>query len=495
MDPELIELGQKLLAFAHEKHTNLRTVRDGRQSLLRFAEQYPPKEVQFPATWTIHPKIANSALRRWMEAPSNPFATSEEGEIAEETDDEDTNDGIEVLGTAAPNTPVGTRPSGRADFPGAPERPRSLRNPEQNTSQVISYIKRLVREVTDIKASNHSIAEQNNEILIQNDEIKVEFERIRAQNKELKTQNEKLQQELEALRANTQDTPTARSWANVAAQGNRLRVTSNAESQDHLRTTRVERQSRMPGIEVDLSELSNPQFDISSIKEIRERALLAFKSHPMTEGIRWAGIERKTSDQTRIRICMHTKEEAETARIHNEWLGSHFQGARLLGDRWHPIKIDRVNKGGICDDTNMRLNSDACAKIGEENGTTVKRIRFLGQPNPDKTYCSIIAHLSTKEEVERMLEQQYMEVDGEMAYPKMFQHIPIPTRCYKCHKFANHVARRCPVTEPPCGRCAETGHAEVDCSAASPKCVNCEGPHHASDRGCPEYRRQRSALN
>jgi hypothetical protein len=92
----------------------------------------------------------------------------------------------------------------------------------------------------------------------------------------------------------------------------------------------------------------------------------------------------------------------------------------------------------------VQFNDDACAKIGLENGITVKKIRFLGRPNPDKSYCSIVIHLSDQQEAERMLYQQYMDFDGEVAYTKVFESIPTPMRCYNCQKFDSHKARRMP---------------------------------------------------
>jgi hypothetical protein len=99
-------------------------------------------------------------------------------------------------------------------------------------------------------------------------------------------------------------------------------------------------------------------------------------------------------------------------------------------------------------------------------------------------------HLSKREEAERMLDQKYMDFDGEVAYTKEFVNLPTPRRCFNCHKFENHEARRCPMREPVCGTCATTGHNDRDCTATSPKCANCGGPHKANDRGCPEYKKR-----
>jgi hypothetical protein len=51
----------------------------------------------------------------------------------------------------------------------------------------------------------------------------------------------------------------------------------------------------------------------------------------------------------------------------------------------------------------MRLTDNACAKIGEENGVKIAKMKLLGQPNPDKRYCSAILLLSNQEEAEKVI--------------------------------------------------------------------------------------------
>jgi hypothetical protein len=141
------------------------------------------------------------------------------------------------------------------------------------------------------------------------------------------------------------------------------------------------------------------------------------------------------------------------------------------------------------------LREDAGAKIGAENGVVVSKIRFIGRPNPDKLHCSIVLFLTSKQEAEELIRRKYLDVDGEVAYTKTYEPKPTPRRCFNCHKFDDHDARRCPAREPTCGLCARTGHVERDCASETLKCVNCSGPHRASDRGCPVYKRLLQDLN
>jgi len=484
LDLGFIKAGHKLHAFSQEKFTHLRSVRGGRQALARFVQQYPSTEsVESPAEWTNDPRHASKTLERWLKVPGNPFYTPDEIEV--ETPNGGHDHRNSPNGAHAPNED-GAREQEEATLIG-PSSLRNRRKHSQDIEELKESLKQVLAQVTALKTQNDKIRKQNEEIKAQNAVIQTQNEQIKAQCEEIKEQYENLQAKL-ATAAPGASTP---SWAGIAAHGNRA---DQGQNTPRIISSPQQNQSRTPGIDLDLSGMTNPPFDLSSAKEIRERTRLAFDSHPMTKGIKWLGIERKVGEQSKIRICVRTQEEADTARIHGDWLHSHFTGARMMGDQWYPIKVDRVNKSSICDDSNVQFNDDACAKIGLENGISVKKIRFLGRPSPDKAYCSIVIHLSDKREAERMLDQKCMEFDGEVAYTKVFEHIPIPMRCFNCHKFGNHEARRCPAREPVCCTCARIGHTDSECNATTPFCTNCGGPHKASDRGCPEYKKRLDML-
>ncbi|KAH7111783.1 hypothetical protein B0J11DRAFT_189782 [Dendryphion nanum] len=208
------------------------------------------------------------------------------------------------------------------------------------------------------------------------------------------------------------------------------------------------------------------------------------------------GGNRKTGGNlVRVRVCLRTHEDERKARIHTDWITTHFNGARIHGEQWHVVKVGRVNKNAICDNTRIRIQNDACERLSLENGLTIKKMHFLGQQSPDKLYCSIAIYLANNEEAESLLHRKFIEVDGKLAYTKPYTKIAIPRRCYNCQAFEKHKAHRCPSPEPTYGICARKGHTNRRCTAGEPKCTNCEGPHRASDRGCPVYKRLRSELN
>jgi hypothetical protein len=109
-----------------------------------------------------------------------------------------------------------------------------------------------------------------------------------------------------------------------------------------------------------------------------------------------------------------------------------LRGARIQGEQWYPVKVDRVNKGSICDDSRINLRDDACAKLGAENGVSIKKIRFVGRPNTDKPHCSIVLFLGSKQEADELIHRKYLEVDGKAAYTKTYERIGRNSTTTKC---------------------------------------------------------------
>ena len=68
---------------------------------------------------------------------------------------------------------------------------------------------------------------------------------------------------------------------------------------------------------------------------------------------------------------------------------------------------------------------------------------------------------------------------------------PVSVRqCFNCQSFG-HSAKNCR-SKQKCLICGES-HSHKGClnkEAKKPKCANCKGPHVASYKGCPEYKKQ-----
>ena len=67
-------------------------------------------------------------------------------------------------------------------------------------------------------------------------------------------------------------------------------------------------------------------------------------------------------------------------------------------------------------------------------------------------------------------------------------YVPNPLRCYKCQRFG-HSKTHCRKKEV-CAKCCQENHIFENCPN-EPFCVNCEGAHPASDKNCPQWKKEK----
>ncbi|GBN93802.1 hypothetical protein AVEN_219924-1 [Araneus ventricosus] len=72
------------------------------------------------------------------------------------------------------------------------------------------------------------------------------------------------------------------------------------------------------------------------------------------------------------------------------------------------------------------------------------------------------------------------------------QYIPNPVRCFKCQKFG-HSQQACKGSKI-CAKCSISGHDSADCISVDAKCRNCQGPHPAFSRSCPQWALEKEIL-
>ena len=72
---------------------------------------------------------------------------------------------------------------------------------------------------------------------------------------------------------------------------------------------------------------------------------------------------------------------------------------------------------------------------------------------------------------------------SENSEHEVFPYLPPSKRCTKCQSLS-HTKREC-TNAMKCSRCGQT-HSRASCTAPTPKCVNCDGPHSAAYSQCPK---------
>ena len=99
--------------------------------------------------------------------------------------------------------------------------------------------------------------------------------------------------------------------------------------------------------------------------------------------------------------------------------------------------------------------------------------------------------ISDPAEAEALLSQNLMcNVTGIVYKVEEFRQPVSVRQCFNCQCFG-HSAQNCK-SKQKCVICGEN-HSHKGCpkkEVKQPKCANCSGPHVASYKGCPEYKKQ-----
>ena len=101
-------------------------------------------------------------------------------------------------------------------------------------------------------------------------------------------------------------------------------------------------------------------------------------------------------------------------------------------------------------------------------------------------YGSVVVFQRNHGDDEKLLTAGIMDFGGEMAYLKPYERRSLPTRCFKCQQYG-HLEARCTAIMLTCRNCAASGHSLKERTSQDVRCAACQGPHKATDRGCPKY--------
>src|SRR4051794_12991323 len=96
------------------------------------------------------------------------------------------------------------------------------------------------------------------------------------------------------------------------------------------------------------------------------------------------------NESKRVKIPFSSEAEVDTVRKYDKCITMHLDGARLRGEQWYPIKVDRVYKFSIMNDSHSGIRPDAAKTISEDNSITVNHIRWLSKPESDRAYGSAV---------------------------------------------------------------------------------------------------------
>jgi hypothetical protein len=129
-------------------------------------------------------------------------------------------------------------------------------------------------------------------------------------------------------------------------------------------------------------------------------------------------------------------------------------------------------------------------RFGTENGVEVCTMRWLGRPRPSGQHASVVVKVATKEEAEKLLRSDSVTLGGGGIMVLTFEERRTLVACFRCRRFG-HRARDC-LRPETCDMCGQEGH--LQCETINLCYVNCHGPHRASYRECPEYRKEKDRI-
>jgi hypothetical protein len=357
---------------------------------------------------------------------------------------------------------------------------------ETNLEEVVSLITNLKETITQ---QISIIANQNSVI----DGFRADLAEIKSEQQSLKNQNAELQEEIRSLQAQlnafSASLPSTESWASVAASRS---ITESATSFPQANT---EKQNREPShqLVIDVSCVNGKVAEKVSTTEIAKQTI--------TQGIR--DIDRlvgatvkdfriwhKDNSTKVIKFSVEKEKEAAFRQTTTQWLESHIPGARLIGPKWHAVKADWIEVSLAMDTESGKVSKSAMERFGKENGVEVCTMRWLGRPRPSGQHASVVIKVGTKEDAAKLLGSDSVSFGGGGVIVSPFEERRTPIACFRCRRFG-HRARDC-IRPETCDMCGQEGHLE--CETINLCCVNCQYPHRASHRECPEYKKEKDRI-
>lgn len=118
---------------------------------------------------------------------------------------------------------------------------------------------------------------------------------------------------------------------------------------------------------------------------------------------------------------------------HQQWLKT-FNGVKLNGETWFPIKFDSVWKSNIFN-KDGEVREKFYGKSTDENNTEVRKLYWLSGP---KSYGSMVVFLPQESDVTRLLHQTMVQICGEVSFTSEYRYIQRPLRCRNCQGYGHN---------------------------------------------------------
>ena len=375
------------------------------------------------------------------------------------------------------------------DDPSPPSTRHTSPSPERPTDR--NGLGELVELIASLK---ETITQQNSIIAKQNDiieSIRSDRTAFNAEQQYLKDQIAELQEDIGSLRTQL-DTlsispPSTQTWATVAASGGQAGSRTTVSRTISSRSTDSDNNRQLV---IDVSRAGEETAEkAANTEEARKAIQQGMDGVDRLAGAAIKGFRvwRGNDGASVIKFTVDKDKEAAFRQTTADWLEPWLPGARLVGPKWYPVKADWIEVALAMDADTGKVSRSAMERFGTENDVEVCTMRWLGRPRPSGQHASVVIKVATKEEAEKLLQSDSVTFGGGGIMTSPFEERRTPVACFQCRRFG-HRARDC-IRPETCDMCGQEGH--LHCETTNLRCVNCQGPHRASHRECPEYRKEK----
>jgi hypothetical protein len=348
-----------------------------------------------------------------------------------------------------------------------------------------------LEEVALLITNLKDIITQQNSVI---NSIQADLAEIKAEQQSLKNQNAELQEEIRSFRqqltTSSAPVPLTQSWAAVTARGDVSGLEPNLSQATNSQTPNTELNCQLV---IDVGQVREEELERVVTTEAAKQTIT--QGMKEVEGLTGAVLKDfqvwRTNNSTNIiKFSVEQDKEPMFRQTTAQWLEPHISGARLIGPKWYAVKADWIEVPLAMDIDSGKVSKSAMERFGIENGVEVCTMRWLGKTRPSGQHASVVIKVSTKVDAERLLRTGSATFRGGAVIVSPFEERRTPIACFKCRRFG-HKARDC-IQQETCNMCGQEGH--LQCETIKLHCVNCQGPHQASHRECPEYRKEKDRI-
>ncbi|KAF2229399.1 hypothetical protein EV356DRAFT_510897 [Viridothelium virens] len=260
------------------------------------------------------------------------------------------------------------------------------------------------------------------------------------------------------------------SYASIATATATPAVQSTSQSQPR---------PQPPRLDLDLSATSIEVYTPKNLQEIMNKLLEGDLNH-----IRCQGVALKNKE--RVGFFFRNQEQVQRVQAQQPWASMmeyDLAQARLITSEHFKVKITGIDKNLLgSPEQGQKINNAFIRQINQENGISIQIARLLN-PHSARSDAQIVATCSSAEERNNLLTTGILPIgNGNIAYVQQFHESRVKA-CRHCGEF-DHFIRNC-ANRQKCLQCTASHSALTGTCDAPPRCFNCLGNHHTTDRNCP----------